>query len=605
MKRKLITILLFVFLSIISAQSDKILNMSEIIVTAGRIPLMLNELSRSVEVLDSAAIHELPVNSIQDILQYAGGVDLRSRGSNGVQADASIHGGTSDETLIMIDGVAISDPQTGHHNLNIPLSTDAIDRIEVLKGQGSAVFGPNAFSGAINIITKKSHESSLSVSSLGGENGLWDIDAYGNYSIGPFANNISFSKKKSDGYRFNTAFDITNFSYSQNIQAGTNNINILLGYIDKQFGANSFYSNLFPNQWEHTTTGLLNASANFAFNSLSIIPKIYWRRNNDNFYLDHDSSNWNHSINETNSYGAELQVTLNSSLGTTSIGGELSGNEISGGLGNHSRNNNGLFAEHLFSPLKDLNISLGGFAYNYSGAGLKLWPDAEANYKMNDAFRVFGSVGKAFRVPTYTDLYSTSAANKGNADLNSEEVINYEIGLAYDKEFFQSSISLFIKDGSNLIDWIRKSTKDPWLAENVMNIRTTGIEASIYLFPKRITNKFPINNVFINYTYLEANRDPGTYQSKYLLDQLRHQFIMGITNEVALGILQNWNFRYEERVNYQPQFILDMKFSKKIDRFELTLGATNLLNRTIIDISGVTLPGRWISGGIKYSINNL
>ena len=278
-----------------------------------------------------------------------------------------------------------------NHNLNIPLSPDAIDRIEVLEGQGSGIFGPNAFSGAINIITKKSHDSYMTASLLGGENGFWDSDLNGNYSYGSFSNNISFSKKKSDGYYYNTAFDITNFSISQNIQAGDNKINLFYGFLDKQFGANSFYSNLFLNQWEHTKTNILDASADFSYCNISIIPKIYWRRNDDDFYLDHNRTDWNHNINETNSFGAELQGTFISRLGKTSIGGEISGNEISGGLGDHFRNERGIFGEHSINILRNINMTIGGFAYNYSGIGWKFWPDADVSYNITSTIRLFGS----------------------------------------------------------------------------------------------------------------------------------------------------------------------------------------------------------------------
>src|ERR1035437_7284103 len=105
MTRKLIFTYIVIWSCAVSAQNEKVYNLNEITVTAGRFPVKLNELSRSVVIIDSSAIYSLPVNSIQDIFKYIGGVDLRTRGNDGVQADVSIHGGSSEETLIMIDEI--------------------------------------------------------------------------------------------------------------------------------------------------------------------------------------------------------------------------------------------------------------------------------------------------------------------------------------------------------------------------------------------------------------------------------------------------------------------------------------------------------------------
>ena len=110
--------------------------MSEIIVTAGRTPLTFSSLARSVVLMDEYKIKSIPVNNIQDVLKYIGGVDFKSRGVEGVQGDVSIRGGTFEQTLILINGMRMSDPQTAHHNLNIPVSLDNVERIEILKGQG-------------------------------------------------------------------------------------------------------------------------------------------------------------------------------------------------------------------------------------------------------------------------------------------------------------------------------------------------------------------------------------------------------------------------------------------------------------------------------------
>ncbi len=577
--------------------------MSEIIVTAGRVPLTFSSLARSVVLMDEQKIKGLPVNNIQDVMKYIGGVDFKSRGVEGVQGDVSIRGGTFEQTLILINGMRMSDPQTAHHNLNIPVSLDNVERIEILKGQGSRIFGPNAFSGAINIITKKSTSPFLSLSALGGNHSLYETGIAASYPIGITSNSISFTRKKSDGYRFNTDFDITNFSLQHNISTKLYNVNLLFGYNDKKFGANSFYSNLFPNQWEHTTTKLLNGSVDFSFDDFLLSPQIFWRRNDDDFFLDHNRPDWNRNIHQTNSYGAEIQSSLKTQFGTTSFGGEIGNDRItSSNLGEHSRTKGGFFAEQVFEPLEEFTSSLGFFVYNYSGIGWKFWPGVDIAYRLNEHAKVFASAGKAFRMPTFTDLYYKSPANIGNPDLTYEETINYEVGFSFQQNIFQTDVSFFLKDGKNLIDWVRTNNLSPWKVENVTSVKTYGLELSFSINVIKLLGNSAVSRVELSYTYLTADRSASNFESKYLLDHLRHQLIASITNDLPFEILQNWSFRFQERVNVESQFTVDTQLLKRIGSFEIFIRATNIFDKIYSDFSGVELPGRWLSTGVKYLI---
>lgn len=587
----------------VTAQNLPEYKMSEMTVSAGRVPLTFSSLARSVVLLDELRIRSFPVNNIQDVLKYIGGVDLKSRGAEGVQGDVAIRGGTFEQTLILLNGMKMSDPQTAHHNLNIPVSLDNVERIEILKGQGSRIFGPNAFSGAINIITKKSNSPFLSLSVLGGEHNLYETGIEASYPIGITRNNISFTKKKSDGYRFNTDFDITNFSLQQNFSTEPFNVNLFFGYNDKKFGANSFYSNLFPNQWEHTTTKYLNGSVEFALGDLLMSPKISWRRNDDDFFLDHNKPDWNRNIHQTNSYGAEVQSSLKTKFGTTSFGGELGKDEItSSNLGEHSRIKGGFFAEQVFEQLENFTSSVGFFIYNYSGIGWKLWPGLDISYRLNENAKVFASVGKAFRMPTFTDLYYKSPANIGNPDLTYEETINYEVGFSFQQNIVRTDVSIFLKNGKNLIDWVRANNLSPWKVENVTSMKTYGAEISVSLNTVGWFGNSAIKQIELSYAYLTADRSASNFESKYLLDHLRHQLIASITNDLPFEILQNWSFRFQDRVNLASQFTIDTQLQRKIGTFEISIRATNIFDRKYSDFSGVELPGRWISAGMKYSI---
>ena len=596
-------IILFLFEYAAVTAQIKNYELNEVVITASKSPITISDLTRDVIVINTYEINSSPVNSVQDLLQYTGGVDLRQRGINGVQSDVSIRGGNFDETLILIDGIKVNDPQTGHHNLNLPFSLENIQRIEILKGQGSRVFGPNAFSGVINFITKKGNNNSLFVETLGGENNYFEGNIGGSYSLGFLNNYISFSKTKTNGYRHNTNFDKINFSYNSSIKAGTGRVNLFFGYSDNKFGANGFYGVKYPNQWEHTTTKFFNTGAEFGNEVFSISPKIYWRRNDDNYLLDYERPELYQNIHQTNVYGTELQSSINSGIGTTSFGGEYVNDEIkSTNLGVHSRNKKGIYAEQRISLIKNFDIITGGFLYNYSGLGWKFWPGLDLGYSFSKNIRIYGSVGKAFRIPTYTELFYSSPISKGNPDLKPEETLNYEAGINFIKNMYYLKISLFRKEGKNLIDWVRINS-EPWTARNIANVNTNGFEINLSLNPNLVINNFPLYKIGIDYTYLNSDKKTESYESEYLLDFLRNQFILNVENYWWFGIQQNWLFRYEDRINFEDNFIVDSQISKKISYFNLFIKVTNLFNKSYQQIIGVPLPGRWIITGVKFRIS--
>jgi len=602
-KKSLFVIILFIIslLTIkIQAQKESEYKLSEVIVTASKTPVVFSSLSRSVFLITPAELEIFPVNTVQDMLKYVPGIDVRTRGPEGVQSDVGIRGGSFEQTLVLIDGIKISDPQTGHHNMNLPLPYSAVERIEILKGQGSRIYGANAFSGAINIITKKPKEPVLDLSLTGGQNSLFGASLAGAYSIGSLNSFISFSKDKSDGYRSNTNFDILNFFYNSSYSFSSGSVFLTAGYNDKKFGANNFYSDKYPNQWEHTTTRIAALSAKFDLDYINLSPKLYWRRNDDDYILDNSRPDWYRNIHKTNSFGGELQADFTSPLGPASFGGELTYDKIeSANLGNHNRTKGGFFAEQNISLIKGLTISGGFFLYNYSGFGWKLWPGADLGCLLNDNVKIFASAGKAFRIPTFTELYYTSPANNGNPSLLPEETINYELGASFFNKAFQLNGSLFYKKGRNIIDWVRSSSDAVWIVKNETELNTAGFEAGLIFFPRSFLTGIPVKMVSLNYTYLSMDRSAGEFESKYSLEHLRHQFTAILNSILPMEISLTFTMRYIDRESYGDYFIADAGIEKHFSSISAFLNCGNLFNESYMDIGGIPMPGRWISGGLR------
>ncbi|MFA6596407.1 MAG: TonB-dependent receptor [Ignavibacteriaceae bacterium] len=603
------SVVVFFFITVNLFPQEKVYNLDEIVVTAGRTAGRFSETTRDIQIIRQEDIAIAPVSSVQELLQYISGVDIKQRGAGGVQADISLRGGTFEQTLVMLDGISVNDPQTAHHNLNLPVSLDQIERIEIVKGDGSSSYGPNALGGIINIITKKGNEKSATIQLTGGGFGFYDAALSGSYGFSSMSNHFSFSKKKSDGYRDNTNFEMVNASYGSSVLLGKQLFNLFFGYNDKKFGANGFYSDKYPNQWEHTTTRLASVSGEVNTHNIVFSPKIYWRRNDDEYLLNYLNPSFYRNVHKTNVYGAELQAAFQTGLGTTAFGAEYNRDVIaSSNLGDHSRERRGLFAEQKLA-FKNMNAVLGFFAYNYANIGWKFWPGVSVGYNVFPAARIYASFGKAFRLPSYTELYYNyfvtpkNGTQKGNPDLQTEESTNYEVGMHFSGEDFSSSFSLFRRNGYNSIDWGKASTDSVWHSYNIVNTVTSGFEVNTELKTEEIT-LHTIKKVTIGYTYLNisASLNKENFESRYVLDHLRHQLIVGVTNALFFDITQTWMLRYENRITGDKNFLVDSQINKAFTNVDVFVKATNLFNKSYKDFTGVFLPGRWVFAGIKLSV---
>ena len=578
----------------------------EVLITAGMVPVSFSEVPRSVSIIRQEDILNSPVQNLQDLLSYVPGLDTRARGLEGVQADVSIRGGSFEQTLILLDGVKLNDPQTGHHNMNLPINMNDIERVEILKGQASSIYGPNALAGVINFITKQEANSELSANLSGGSFGFFNGGLSVHVPYVDSDNMLSISKTKSDGYMHNTNFDIITFYYKSYLSLKSGSANVAVGYTDKSFGANGFYTIKYLNQWEHTKTLLVSTGADYSFGQIKLIPEVFWRSNQDHYLLDYTNPAFYMNDHKTNSYGAELRSICLTNIGSIELGSDLNFDNInSSNLGVHSRREGGISAEYITSPIENFKLLLNGFAYNYDDYEWKFIPGIDLVYQVSNNFNCYASFGKSFRIPTYTELYYNSPAQKGNASLQPEEAITYEAGANYNGAPFSGNLNLFSRTGKNLIDWVRgiNDINGKYIVQNIANINTYGIDMGISYHPLFGFDSY-LKKISLNYTYLKSDFNETNLLSQYVLDLLRHQFIAEITHSAPLDIIFNWAFRYENRYNFDSYFITDLKLSRSFNNFDLSLSALNLFNKSYMDISGIPLPGRWIKAGINCKINN-
>ncbi|MCK5028127.1 MAG: TonB-dependent receptor [Bacteroidales bacterium] len=618
----------------------KNLDLDEVIVSAQKAPVVYSQLSRQVTVINENEIKLMPVSDINELLKNFSGIDVRQRGVNGIQSDISIRGGSFDQNLILLNGVNISDPQTGHHSLNLPIDLNSIARIEILEGPGSRVFGPNAFSGAINIITNNFNENFLKVGFVAGDFGLFSENFSGAFTNNKMKHFVSVSKSQSKGYIKNTDFDQYNAFYSTQYSSEIGKIDYQIGYTDKEFGANSFYTPAYPDQFEQTKTTFTSLKFETG-ERLKIIPVVYFRRHKDRFELfRYEPATWytGHNYHLTDVYGIKIDSRLITKLGVTSFGAEQRSENIwSNVLGvamddtikvvgeseglytkKYSRTISNYFLEHSFY-YNNLSFSAGvltswvsenDFNYNF-------YPGFDLSYRFTNTLNSYITVNKSLRLPTFTDLFYNGPSNIGNINLQPEEAWSYEVGLKFQNKTLNSNFSAYYRDSKNLIAWVKPIDSDPsekWETQNLTNVLTKGF---------KITNtlnfdKYWINQIRIDYNYLEQISKSENYDTKYSLNNLKHNLIININNKLWERINLSWNLRFQDRVgsytkydfsineyaadqDFEPYWLCDLKLSYKYEIITVFMELQNIFNKEYVDIGNIEMPKRWFRAGFNLN----
>jgi len=640
MKVNLSSFLGFMLLSLVSvegvAQNDTTAiasskELDEVIVKATQRKNTFSKLTRVVATITKEDLKVSPIHSVADVLSYAAGVDIRTRGPIGVQADISVRGGSFDQVLILLNGVNITDPQTGHHNLNLPVDISAIERIEILQGPGARSFGPNAFSGAINFITASSTNHQTRVSVAGGDFGFLSLGAITSASKGNFGVFVSANRQQSSGYVNNTDFEVNSYYGSftyKNKKIG--DVELSTGVQDKGFGANSFYSVKYPNEYEATKTYFSSLRWGKDFGIFNLSATGYWRRHFDRFELfRYDPLPFYkfHNYHRTDIYGGNLKLTVFSLLGKTLFGTELREEEIlSNVLGNTlskpvkiigtnlfytngvDRLNTSAFLEHSCS-FKNLFLSA-GLMFNHSNDfGSSWYWGTDASYIFGGSgLKVFASANQSYRLPTFTDLYYKSAVHDGNPNLKPEKAITYEGGIKYEKGAWMGQVVAYRRLADNSIDRVKLPADAKTTTRNLTDIHTKGVELTAAYNP----NRKVLKAITASYTYQTQDKSSNEYISMYVLDYLTYKGTLSGTIGLAKDLSLNVRGCYQDRkgtytnpngveVAYSPCFTLDAKLMYTYRAFSIFAEASNVLGERYYDLGNIPQPLRWFKGGIAVT----
>lgn len=640
--------------------------LDEVEVAAARVPMPMGQTSRIVGVVTRQQIEDCPAQSVNDLLKYTASIDVRQRGAFGIQTDISILGGTHDGILILLDGVNISSPHTGHLAADLPISKDDIERIEVLEGAASRVYGTSAFAGAINIVTRKSASSSSSSSSSsttshplsgylsaeGGSYGTWGANGALTLQSKQTVHSLSGGGQHSDGGTPNSDFDRWRGYYRGDTRLDDISLHWQLGMSGMNYGANTFYSGRYPNQYEEGRRYMASVSAT-TNGRVVFEPTLYWNHALDHFQLIRHSST-GENFHMTDVYGASLNAHTDWTAGTTSFGAEIRNEgihstnlgrplaekdyvDIPGHEGQYTHRDNRTnicyFLEHDLL-LRQWTFSAGIMANMNTGLDhrFRLYPGIDVSYRPSAAWHLFASWNMAQRMPTFTELYYKSPTQEGNTGLKPEEVSEFAVGAAWrPSPAWSFRLRAFHRHQTSMIDWVMTpaDSVNGYTTYHATSFRldNMGVSASATLALHALWgDQQPLRTLSAQYTYLHQNRhdDVEVYASSYALDYLRHKLVLRLDAEPLPRLLATLTYRWQQRmgsyvqykpvqaadgtvsyaastVAYRPYGLLSLRLQYTLSSVQLYAEADNLTAHRYYDLGNVRQPGLWLMGGVKYT----
>lgn len=636
--KKYSALIISTFLSCLALSQTDTIKLNEIEVNANRINSRYNEQLRIVQIINKEELRQLPSLSLTEILDYTGNVDVRQRGVHNVQSDISIRGGNYEQTLIMVNGVPVNDPQTGHHNMNIPINTEQIERIEILSGGDARQFGANAFAGVINIVTTVPSSKSFSLKLTGGDYTYFGGDATASFRTAGVSHQIGISRHQSGGCRPNTDFAHNQLSWQVQQSSEKRTTHLLLAAEDKAFGAMSFYTPKFPNQYEQTKTFFASTTNKYFISKHTWTTQGYYRQHHDRFELFRHSlpanqiPAWykNHNYHMTQVAGGQSYIALNTAYGTTTIGTDFRYEHIFSNVLGENMNDTitapfeekgfftkeakkyiqSLFFDHRLTANK-WQWAAGAMVTTVNYQHVYFYPGTEIGYQIRPNIKIFASASRSLRMPSYTELYYKDAAHQGNSSLQPEEANQFEFGLKnLSNQIWQIQTAGFYRQGKNIIDWVRITETDKWRSENITTVNSYGFESNISFSPLSEKTRNLIHKVQLSYGYNQILKLSGQYYSKYALDVLRHKISLTSVHKLNKNILFSWNILYHERMGtytefptgkerkYKPYLTLDAQLTYAYKTSKFFIQGSNLLNTYYYDFGNIPMPGRWVKGGI-------
>lgn len=559
------------------------------IVTGTYAPTSPEDVNRNVEVIDLGQSRAL-FGGLYDVLQDDSSIDLRQRQPTDIQADISMRGGTSGQTLVLLNGIRLSDPQTSHHNLDLPLPMEAINQVQILHGSGSTQYGSDAVTGVVNLLARPARPE-VRLRSAFGNFGVNQESASMAAGGKRLSEQIVFARDFSSGFRADR--DYRDLSLVSMTHAGRSDI--LLSLSDRPFGADQFYGNF--NSWERTKGWLASLRQELGRDTEAAFA---YRRHTDLFVLFRDRpevftnrhvvEGWEGDLRRTQRLPSDQKLFY----GVETYADEIDSNN----LGYHSRVRGAGYLAYQAQWRKRYTFSAGVRDEIYGSFNNDVSPTASVGAWLSSKWKLRAAAGRAFRLPTYTDLYYHDPANVGSPNLRPETAWNYEAGADWRPSLrVRASATVFQRRDSNLIDYVQASPGDLYRAANILKLTFTGVESSVRV------QIAAAQEIRAQFTALHASEAPlPGVVSKYAFNYAKRNGVISWQGTLGSMLVARTRVRVLERYAQDVYAVWDASVARSSGRVRPFLQFTNLTNTSYQEIPGVAMPGRGIVGGMDLCI---
>ncbi len=572
--------------------------MEEVVVTAPSPERSLDVLGADIMVLSREDIARINAQTLPEALAAVASVDLVERGTPGSQADIAVNGSSGEGVLVLINGIRVRDPQTGHFSMDIPVDLSSVERIEVMDGGGSSIYGSSASGGVVNIVTAAGPEDVKSRLTVGSHNtGTFKLS----FAKKVLGSHISAALRsgRSGGYRENSELRYGGGDMTGTVSSSNWSVKWNLGFITKGFGAGNFYAPYPSYEKTQTYQGGINAVRTIDSDRLLRI-RAGGRGHGDNFliekeYLGTAKDYRNTHYNRT--YNTAVEYLSNGGGMFYLVGAESEHTGISGSLGNHADYNNAVYGE-LTKNMAAAHISLSMRLDSGSAANNIFSPGFGMTIPLNTAGHFRLRAERAYRAPTYTDMYYKSYSNMGNPFLKPERSSSINTGFDTAWNNIAYGISVFARETDNAVDWVRGSDEMVWTVANHGELSTRGVKTNIrYSAPH--TFSAAIGAAVLD----QSVRGRQGIESKYTLNPLIRTVSATVTARLYESMNATVVARYEKPLHGESRVPVTVRLSRTVGQFSAVLGVRNLLDERYEEIEGLPAPGRWFELSMEHTIN--
>lgn len=549
------------------------------------------EIDRSVSVLElnRADLYQ----SWVDALPYDPSLDLQRRAPHDIQGDLSIRGSSFGQTLILLNGLRMDDVQSGHHDMDLPLPSQSVARIEVLRGAGSAFYGSDAMAGAVNVITATSEHAQFRVGAGIGNLGTNQQSASATLVLENVAQELDFERDFSSGFRPDRDYRSATFFSSTGAHTELGHSLLMLGYGDKPFGADQFYGPF--HSWERTKSWFLGLTQDLGSNTQF---DFGFRRHSDEFVLLRNDPSFYENNHIDRSWQTDLRRRDRLSTNSTLFYGAEGIHEsiASSNLGNHDRSRGAVYLDYDVRALKRFSFSAAAREEIFSASHGELNPTLAAGVWLKPGWKLKGSGSRAFRLPSYTDLYYHDPANFGNPNLRPERAWDYEGGLLwYPGGRFKSELTVFERRDRDVIDYVRSSSTAPYMAENIQRLNFTGVEVS---FEARLPRE---QHVEVAFTELHGLQQAlSGLETKYTFNYPSHDGVIAWHGKLPGKFVARSRVGVVERYASDPYGLWDAAIAREFSHIAAHLVLSNITDTQYEEIPGVVMPGRSVVFGLEF-----